>query len=139
MRAIRAYTIPVVMTLVACHHFYRVQAENLVSWRGGGFGMYASFHPRQHEVWIERSDSAPPERYAKYVGDTGGVFYAVRPTLTWPSDARIRVAWDALEELGHPAEGVAVYRLAFDPKTCVLTRVRLARAPSEESAGGGGP
>ena len=116
------------MAIVALHQMYRVQIEGLCSWRGGGFGMYASFHPRHHELWVTNADTNQTVRYAKYDDNVSQQYRAVRPLLTWPTKTQAAQALARLPE-EHEATTVSVYRLDFDPVDCVLKRKLMAKAP----------
>lgn len=127
MKFLRSYGVALLMVVVACHQFVRVQTQSLSSWRGGGFGMYASFHPRHHDVWVERSDTGEKRRYQKYDPAEGDpVFDAVRWCLTWPNDVNTRVAVSDMPDGWRSTARVRVYRLGYDPASSRLTRELVA-------------
>ncbi len=129
------YLVPIVMAIVAAHQLYRVQVEDLVSWRGGGFGMYGSFHPRQHEIWVTHTDGRR-QKFTKYDDDDTDLFRTVRSLLTWPNQARVDAAFVASNEDKVAIEDLEVYRLAFDPKSGVLSRKLLVSAPQTAQPAG---
>ncbi len=122
------YLVPIVMAVVAAHQLYRVQVEDLVSWRGGGFGMYGSFHPRQHEIWVTHPDGRR-QKFTKYDDDDTKLFRTVRSLLTWPNQARVDAAFAASNQDEVVIDDLEVYRLSFDPKSGVLSRQLLVSAP----------
>jgi hypothetical protein len=47
---LRAWLPAAVLAAVACVHLYRVNAEGLSPWKGGGFGMFSTINARSHRV-----------------------------------------------------------------------------------------
>ena len=132
----RKYGVAILMIVVASHQLYRVQLQGQSSWRGGGFGMYASFHPRHHDAWVHHLDSDEFVRYQKYDDSSQPEFLAVRPVLTWPTDEQLARAMENLPESDREKLEAHIYRLEFDVPSCVLSRKLLASWPQEPSATG---
>lgn len=139
MNYIRNYGVAAVMVVVAMHQMFRVQTQDLSSWRGGGFGMYASFHPRHHDAWVTHRDTGESVRYQKYDDFTHSEYLAIRPVLTWPTDFQLARAVDRLPEEERTDMEVEIYRLDFDVETCVLKRKLLASWPEPLSSGEASP
>ncbi|MEN1681384.1 MAG: hypothetical protein AAGJ46_17515 [Planctomycetota bacterium] len=133
---LRNYSVATVMALVAATQLFVVQTQGLVSWRAGGFGMYASFHPRHHEAWVTTGDGGEPVRYTKYDAAADcEVYRAIRHCLTWPSNLRLDEALLGLPEELRQATRVRIYRLNFDPSSGVLSRKLLAESPRTAPSG----
>jgi len=129
----RVWVVPALLVVVAVHQFYRVHAEGLSSWRGGGFGMYAGFHPRQHDLWVYVAGEQVPRRYTKYGGPGDAVFESLRDSITYRNadDCRDRVS--ELRAAGVEVERVDLWRLSYDPSGRTLGRELVFRV----DAGGG--
>ena len=126
----RSHAIPCLLVLVAMHQFYRVQAEGLSSWRGGGFGMYAGFHPRHNEIWLIRTDSGASTRYVKHGGTQDHRRAALRPALTYVNESTLRRARNQLPGDEQAVSHLQVWQLDFDVQTMRLTRrLRADMAP----------
>ena len=130
---LQKYGVALLMASVALHQLVRVQTQDLVSWRGGGFGMYASFHPRHHDAWVTRSESSEPTRYQKYEGPQDEIFHAVRTCLTWPSQDQADQAIAKLKPEIRDQITLEVYRLEFDPERSIVSRKLLTQAPRKGS------
>lgn len=122
-RALRGYVAPLLLVLVAAHQYYRVHSANWNSWRGGGFGMYAGFHPAHSEAWLWRDNDEPPirvERLREGEPDTLGI-----------QDCLVRVNAGCLSQAVHrmprgaEVRRIEIWGLSFDSSSTVLRRERL--------------
>jgi hypothetical protein len=117
--------VAVLMAIWATGQMWVVHSRGLNSWRGGGFGMYAGFHPVQNDAWVWEQDQPVPQRYWKQSDDDSELYRIVRPHLTFPrphelqSDLRKRFAD------GKGGCRVAVTALRFDLDSLELSRTFL--------------
>ena len=130
MDKFRALFIPVLMASVATVQMAVVHTAGLNSWRGGGFGMYARFHPRNAEVWFEIGSTR--QSFAKYDKNAGDQSTAVNWSLTLVNQSTATDLLNALSSGGKTVERLAVYRLDFDADNMKLTRKLLAEATQNE-------
>lgn len=47
------YGLPLLIISVVITQFYQVYFHNLSRWKGGGFGMYSTFHPTSRQIWAK--------------------------------------------------------------------------------------
>ena len=130
MDALRRYAVPVVMALVATWQIVRVHTQGLSSWRGGGFGMYARFHPRTNDLWLCHGDDC--YRYTKYDGRADEFTPHLRRCLTLTNEKTLRQALSWLPCSEEHTHSLSVYRLDFDPVKMTLSRKVLARVVEGE-------
>ena len=128
----RSYSVPTVMALVALVQLVFVQTAGLNSWRGGGFGMYGSFHPRQNEAWLTRLDTDQQQRYAKFGGTKDRYSAAIRPALTWVNKRCLRTFLDSLPDAEAKQLQIQIWQLDFDPHTLQLSRRMLIELTGDE-------
>jgi hypothetical protein len=126
---VRAFAVPVVMVCVAAFQLTRVHFDGQTSWRGGGFGMYAGFHPSYNDAWLVRETTGEALRYTqaqneKLVPDRA----LIRPVLPHPNARNLHRALDRLPPEWRTGVRLEVWQLDFDPRTLRLTRRRLAEA-----------
>ena len=95
--------------------------------------MYASFHPRQHEVWVTLSDGGLRKRFTKYDDHATDLFQTIRPLLTWPAQHRVDAAFAEANREQSVIRDLEVYRLSFNVESGELSRVLLAATPNGES------
>jgi hypothetical protein len=124
---LRAFAVPIVMVCVAAFQLTRVHFDGQTSWRGGGFGMYAGFHPSFNDAWLVREGSDEALRYTqakhdKLVPDAA----LIRPVLPHPNDRNLARALDSLPPEWRDGVRLEVWQLDFDPKALRLTRRRIA-------------
>lgn len=127
LNRLRAFAVPIVMVCVAAFQLTRVHFDGQTSWRGGGFGMYAGFHPSYNDAWLVREDSGEALRYTqakhdKLVPDEA----LIRPVLPHPNERNLVRALDRLPPEWRDGVRLEVWQLDFDPKTLRLSRRRLA-------------
>jgi hypothetical protein len=124
---LRAFAVPIVMLCVAAFQLTRVHFDGQTSWRGGGFGMYAGFHPSYNDAWLVRESSGEALRYTqakhdKLVPDAA----LIRPVLPHPNERNLVRALDGLPPEWRDGVRLEVWQLDFDPKTLRLSRRLLA-------------
>ncbi|MEM1444750.1 MAG: hypothetical protein AAGF84_01735 [Planctomycetota bacterium] len=132
---VRILLVPLLMVLVAAGQLVAVHFDGLSSWRGGGFGMYAGFHPRHHDAWLFRADTGEAFRYEKSgEHNTGPFVAAIRPVLTYANPRRLDAVLGRLPEDWQGESRLEVWRLQFEPSTGLLTR-RLVVAAGTDRPG----
>jgi hypothetical protein len=47
------YGLPLLIVSVVLIQFYQVYFQNLSPWKGGGFGMYSTYHPASRQIWAK--------------------------------------------------------------------------------------
>ena len=126
----RRWFAPLLLVLVASHQFYRVHADGLNSWRGGGFGMHGGYHPTHNDLWWIDTETGVAFRYAsgKGMATQDGRLPEVRPFLTWVNEEDLQTYHRALPEPIRNRTRIEVLQLDFDPETGVLERKRLIEA-----------
>ena len=116
--------VALVMTIWAAGQLYVVQTRGLNSWRGGGFGMYAGFHPVQNDAWVVK-DGEVFTRYWKHSKDNSELFRIIRPHLTFPRNQELSASLqDYAATDGHELE-VDIYSPALDLESLELSRKPL--------------
>ncbi len=100
----------------------------LSTWRGGGFGMYAGFHPVQNDAWVTASPDDPPQRFWKHSKEDSKLYRVVRPHLTFPRPDALR---DDLSKLDDPPQKTEITGLKFDVASGELSRRQLLLIESE--------
>lgn len=126
---IRAFAVPIVMVCVATFQLFRVHFDGQTSWRGGGFGMYAGFHPSFNDAWLVRDGTGEALRYTqakheKMEPDAN----LIRPVLPHPNHRNVDRVLDRLPSEWRDGVRLEVWQLDFDPNTLRLTRRRLTEA-----------
>ncbi len=123
----RAWLVPAVMVAVAATQLVRVHFDGLNSWRGGGFGMYAGFHPRHHDAWLIDTATGEAFRYEKTgKHNTGPHAELIRPILTHPSQRRVDEALASLPDGWKDLGRLEVWRPTYDTSTGRLGRRLIA-------------
>ncbi|MEM6915551.1 MAG: hypothetical protein AAF491_03200 [Verrucomicrobiota bacterium] len=137
LELLRRYWVALLLLGVASHQFYRVHAEGLSSWRGGGFGMYGGYHPRQNDLWWTDLETGQSTRYTKKKGKAteDERYPSLRPFLTYVNGPALNHYFSQLPERVQETTRIEVWRPDFDPATGVLTRHLLISAgPAEGSS-----
>lgn len=65
MPFVRRWAVLIAVCVVALLQLAQVLARRQSSWKGGGFGMYAGFHPNLAEIWAWPPDGSPPVRFTR--------------------------------------------------------------------------
>lgn len=104
------------LVVVALAQFNAVLQEGQSRWRGGGFGMYADFHPNTRSVWLRR-DGGQLDRIAI----DGPCEEALERLRRRPDASQVAIAKRCLTLVG----SLEVWALTFDPETGELSRRRL--------------
>ena len=121
-----AVLVPAVMAGWAVFQLWMVHTQGLNSWRGGGFGMYAGFHPVQNDAWL-RIDDQEPIHFTKSEKSDHPLYRVVRPHLTFPRETELAERLKTLgKENGHRYH-VVITQLAFDLDSGQLSRTDLLR------------
>lgn len=136
------WAVPGWMAIWALGHLIVVQASDLSTWRGGGFGMYASFHPVQHDGYVVLSDGSPLH-FTKHATDPNTsetrhdtLYRILRSHLTFARPQRLQLELaDWAKENGVSADAT-VTKLDFDLDTLQLSQqtvlnVETARTDEE--------
>ncbi|MEE9576972.1 MAG: hypothetical protein V3W35_06135 [Gemmatimonadota bacterium] len=122
---LRRWMLLVVVLLVAAAQLYRVTTQGQSSWKGGGFGMYAGFHPDHSDIWVWYGDDERPTRLARDLD----------PPETDVSDLLICavLSTDICLERVHSGLGdseritrMEIWELDFDPRNRALSRTLVA-------------
>ncbi len=127
---IRRWAVLAGVCLVALLQFSQVVMGRQSSWKGGGFGMYAGFHPNFAEVWAWPADGTEPVRFTRAARGPANTSRGLRLCT-------VRTTLSCLEERMPRDGGVARYRRlqlwqrSFDPATRRLTRRLLLSYPAE--------
>jgi hypothetical protein len=124
---LRGFVVPIVMVCVAAFQMVRVHFDGQTSWRGGGFGMYAGFHPSYNDAWLVRPGSGAALRATQTKHETMMPDAAlIRPVLPHPNERNLNRALDTLPPEWRDGTRLEVWQLHFDPQTQRLTRRLLA-------------
>ncbi|MEO1572163.1 MAG: hypothetical protein AAFU51_12935 [Bacteroidota bacterium] len=115
------WSVAAFMAVWASGQLVVVQTQGLSSWRAGGFGMYASFHPVQRDAWVQAEGQEELQRFWKKGTYDVPVFEIVRPHLTFPRPGVLQDALDAHAAAGHPRYAVEITTLSFDVETRTLS------------------
>ncbi|HSM36571.1 MAG TPA: hypothetical protein VK837_09270 [Longimicrobiales bacterium] len=62
---LRRWAVLVGVCGVALYQLTQVLPGHQSSWKGGGFGMYAGFHPNYAEIWAWPADGSNPVRFTR--------------------------------------------------------------------------
>jgi hypothetical protein len=62
---LRRWAVLAGVCLVASFQLAQVLSGRQSSWKGGGYGMYAGFHPNHAEIWAWPVDGSDPVRYTR--------------------------------------------------------------------------
>lgn len=117
---VRRWAVFAGVCLVAIVQVSRVLAGRQSSWKGGGFGMYAGFHPNHAEIWAWPADG-PPVRFTRSALGPANTSRGLR-------ECTVRTTVACLEERMPRDDGRPRYRRVelwerrFDPATGRLTR-----------------
>ena len=130
MNRFRAYVVPAVMACVATTQLVLVHTRGLNSWRGGGFGMYARFHPRNNEAWFETGVTRT--RFVKYDESAGPVESAVNWSLTMTNGSSADQLREVISARAEKQGRISIYRLDFEPRTMKLTRELLVVSDEDD-------
>ncbi len=117
------------MALWACVQFYLVQFDGLSSWRGGGFGMYASFHPVQNRAWIH-SENQDPIVFSKKDRAESNLLKIVRPHLTFRQVNALKSSINEIPARPH----IEIFKLQFDMDSYKLEREKILDTADQISA-----
>lgn len=130
LERLRGCIAPLVLILIGAHQFYRVQLSRWNSWRGGGFGMYAGFHPAHTDAWLWLEEGRPPVRVATHEDSQELDPRGITDCTVRANEGCLR---DALQGTGHGTRvrRIQIWRLSFDPSTGLLRRDLLAELASE--------
>ena len=122
------------LVLVAAHQFYHVHTGGLSSWRGGGFGMYGSFHPTHRDLWVVDTTTGESVRYTKADGDAteDSRRPSLRPFLTWTNEAAMRRYHETLTPAERARTELQVWELQFDPSTSELSGELLVKIEAQK-------
>lgn len=120
----RRFAVPLLLILVAFHQFFRVHAEGLSSWRGGGFGMYGSYHPTQNDLWWTELGTDESRRYNKKKGvaTEDERRKDLRPFLTYVNKDAVGRYLESLTPEVRDSTQIQIHQLDFDPETKRLQR-----------------
>lgn len=135
LRFLQRYGVPILLTTVAIHQFYRVHAEGLSSWRGGGFGMYGGFHPRHHDLWWIDLETGEKTRFTKEKGvaTEDHRYPGVRPFLTYVNGPALKRYHESLPPEIQKKTVLQVWQLNFEPETGTVSRKLLISAGPEDT------
>jgi len=120
------WLVPLLLVTVASVQLARVSFGGQSRWRGGGFGMYAEFHPNKNQIWLRAREhpDVPPVRLTETEG-TPATRHAVARCLRLRSQA-------CLGELAATLPGdpgprrLEIWQPAFDARAGTLSRRRVA-------------
>lgn len=131
------YGVPLLLVVVASHQFYRVHADGLSSWRGGGFGMYGGYHPTQNDLWWTSTETGESVRYTKKKGvaTEDDRYRSLRPFLTYVNGPSLSRYFSNLPREVQETTRVEIWQLDFDPTTGILGRRLLLSEGTEETKG----
>ena len=119
----RGFIVPLVLVAIAATQMVRVQFDGLNSWRGGGFGMYAGFHPSHNDAWLIRTDTGETYRYERTGRLSTGPFAdLIEPNLTYVNERRLERVFEQLPDDWRAVSVLQVWTLDFDPESGDLTR-----------------
>lgn len=130
MAFVRKWAVLVGICVVALVQLSQVLAGNQSSWKGGGFGMYAGFHPNFAEIWAWPADGSEPVRYTR---SARGPAYTSRGLRL----CTVRTTRQCLESRMPRENGVPRYRhvelwqRSYDAESSTLTRTLLLSYPTE--------
>jgi len=125
---VRRWAVLAGVCLVAGLQLSQVLAGRQSSWKGGGFGMYAGFHPNYAEIWAWPADGSEPVRFTR----------AARGPAHTGSGLRLCTVRTTLEcvERRIPRDGerpryrrVELWQRSFHPATRTLTRAMILAYP----------
>lgn len=129
---VRRWAVPIGICLVALFQLAQVLSGRQSSWKGGGFGMYAGFHPNYAEVWAWPADGGEPVRFTRSARGPANTSHGLRLCT-------VRTTADCLAQRMPRDAGRPRYRRAelwqrtFDSATGRLTRRMLAAYPEGSS------
>ena len=124
--------VPCVMAAWATVQLITVQTTNLNSWRGGGFGMYAGFHPMHNTAWVDAGDESKVEGFWKNDDHDSGLYPIIRPHLTFPREARLRSDLHEYATTSNKPWSVEITGLEFDLDTLDLSHRRIMYVTTED-------
>lgn len=118
MTLMQKYAAPVLLLLVAIHHAYRVERDQLTTWKGGGFGMFASLDQQRFaRIYVSRGAQFYPVHGPSH--GTGIDLY--RRALAIPSRERaVKLASELDRHWKLPDDRqavVATFRMHYDAST----------------------
>lgn len=118
--------VPLLLLLaVAAHQMWRVEADGLTRWRGGGFGMYSGIHYSENALWIGVQTPAGIQ-YQPFAIPASMEARVLAPRCTvFPTQESLE---ELLPHLSKKVRVVQVWRPRLDPETLVLERELLAEA-----------
>ena len=120
------WLVPLLLVAVASVQLARVSFGGQSRWRGGGFGMYAEFHPNKNQIWLRalgRPD-APPGRLSESEG-APATRRAVARCLRLRSQACLGELAATLPR-GPAPQRLEIWQPAFDARAGALSRRRVA-------------
>jgi hypothetical protein len=118
--------LPVLLLLtLALWQFTQVHSQGWNSWRGGGFGMYAGFHPHHGEAWVWFGDSPAPTRIVRHAITPTPLAGLLHTCLVQLTEACLERVQRRLPPT-MPVDRIELWRLTFNPATRVLGRELVA-------------
>jgi hypothetical protein len=108
------------LVAVACHQLWRVRADGMSPWLGGGFGMFStldSWSQRHLRAWVVREGVRRQVEIPRELRDD------VDRAVALPQESRLRRLAERFAALPSPDEGaleaveVQVFRLRVDAET----------------------
>ena len=137
---IRTFLAPTLLLLVAANQFLRAQTEGLTSWKGGGFGMFASLDQQRFaKLYVSRGR----QFYPIPLPDDPEIRAAYRVALAVPSKENAEVLAKKLQRLAeHPDDQqivVAVFETDYrmdSPPQLVARNVHMVSSASGQASRG---
>lgn len=130
MPFVRRWAVPAAACLVALLQLVQVLERRQSSWKGGGFGMYAGFHPNLAEIWAWPRDGSDPVRFTRSAHGPANTSAGLRLCTVRTTAACLegRVPRD---DDGVPLyERVELWERSFDLETRRLSRRLVAEFPA---------
>ena len=116
-RFVSRYGVLLLMVLVALNHF-RLRADGISSWKGGGFGMYAEMHPVYNKLFVK---SRLPLEEARPKGSTDRASKIMSKAQMYPGNHFLQQLKDEYWQLyGENDYRVQVWMPVFQADSCLF-------------------
>jgi hypothetical protein len=128
---LRGHVAPLILVGVASWQFYHVVEAGWNTWRGGGFGMYAGFHPSHTEVWVTVRGEPDPQRVLQGASEPEPYARILQGCLVRANRSCLRSALRRMPSNAGVTE-IEIWRLSFDPSSALLRRELLTETAPED-------
>lgn len=127
VRRLRYTFAPLLLVTVAMVQLWCIESDHLSRWRGGGFGMYAEYHPNLYQVWLAQGE----QRRRLGIQDDGAcqVQPAVELCQRWRTEACLALVARCMRRPDNHHQGLTqleIWAPRFHLARAVLVRQRIA-------------